>query len=151
MSRRRWFALLVCAVLTVTASATVIRFKDQWPPRFIPTHVGAINVLMDIGYWVDFINFPDTIRLQEVDLRTYQGRLDVELVCNFCLTMECTIAPTGTIPGQYSCWLESDHINPPGGTARLFVRLENANLAGYLGGTKDVHVATVTVRITPRV
>jgi hypothetical protein len=150
MSRSRLSALSLWALLAATASAGELRIH-RWPSHFLPVELMHIRVVMDVGYWIDFVNPPHTIKLEPVDLRTYEGRADLQVVCNFNLSMRCTIAPTGAVPGRYSCWIEGGDINAPGGTARLFVRLEHADVAAQWGGSKNVHVATVAVRITPRV
>ena len=149
MSRRILSALSLLMLLTTAAGATELKVHS-WPARFVPKDFAHISVVMDIGYWIDFINAQDTIKLQQVNLHTYEGCLDVKLVCNFDVSLRCVVTPTGAIRGRYSCFVEGGDINAPGGTARVCVRLEDANLATRLGGSKDIQVATVTVQITPR-
>jgi hypothetical protein len=149
MSRRRWSALLLSAVLAATVSAGELKLHC-WPAGFIPVDVVHIGVVMDIGYWMNLVNPPDTVKLQQLDYCTYEGCLDLKVMCNFNLAMQCTVDPTGAVPGQYTCRMEGSHIiSPPGGTARVFVRLENANVSGVWANSKDVQVATLTIRITP--
>jgi hypothetical protein len=149
MSRRRLSALglLMMLAATVSAGDSGVHY---WPARFPPEHIAQVRVLMDIGYWLDLVNLPDTIKLRQVDLYTYEGGLDLSVRCNFPLSMRCTIEPNGEVPGQYSCWMDGRDIDPPAGTAHLGVRLENANTAAQLGGTTNIPVAIVTIRITPR-
>jgi hypothetical protein len=117
----------------------------------VPVQLTHINVVMDVGYWIDFVNRPDVIKLEPVDLTTYQGYTNLQVHCNFDLSMSCTITPTGEIPGRYSCWIDGDEIHAPQGTARVYARLEKANIAAQMGGSRNIHVATITVRITPRI
>ena len=69
---------------------------------------------------------------------------------NFSLLMSCTIVPTGAVGGTYTANMTNAAIDPPYGVARLCVTLNNANLTGQPGGSTNVHVATVTVRVVPR-
>ena len=81
---------------------------------------------------------------------TYEGRLDLKVRCNFNLSLTCTITPTGVVDGRYSTFVEGGELDPPGGTARVYARLQEANLSTVIGGTKDLQVATVTIQIRPR-
>jgi hypothetical protein len=54
------------------------------------------------------------------------------------------------VPGKYSCYINGADVEPPGGNASVCAKLTDANLAGRLGGTKDLKVAVVTVRVVPR-
>ncbi len=148
MSRRRWSALLLSAVLAATVSGTEFKFH-YWPAHFVPVDLIHVGVVMDIGYWIDFVNPPDTVKLQQIDLCTYEGCVDLKVACNFNLSMQCTVSPNGSVPGQYTCRTEGGNLTPPGGTARVYVRLENANIGSQWAGSKDVQVATLTIRITP--
>lgn len=63
--------------------------------------------------------------------------------------LSCSIASTGVVPGKYSCYINGADVEPPGGNASVCAKLTDANLAGRLGGTKDLKVAVVTVRVVP--
>jgi hypothetical protein len=112
--------------------------------------VAEIPVVVDVGHWIAFTNHDDTIKLQPIDSCTYEGRLDLKVRCNFNLSLSCTITPTGVVDGRYSCFIENGDMDAPGGTARVYARLQEANLASVIAGTKDLHVATVTIQIRPR-
>jgi hypothetical protein len=150
MSWRRLSALCLLTVMAGSVSAGEVKCLP-WPTHFVPVDLTTIPVTMDIGYWVEIVNQSGVVKLLPVDARTYQGRLDLQLRCNFNLTLSCVVASTGAVPGRYTCWFENGNINAPRGTARLYVRLENADLTAQAGGLKDIHVATVTVRVVPRV
>jgi hypothetical protein len=145
---RRLSALFLSAVLATAASAGEVRYRC-WPIHFVPVDLIHVKVVMDVGYWVDLVECPDVLRLKSINVCTYEGSVDVKVRCNFRMSMRCQVTPTGAIPGQYRCWMEGGDIEPPGGTARAFVRLENANVAAQLAGRTDVHVATLTIQITP--
>ena len=150
MSRGRWFALLLLALWATTAPARTLKPCYYWPARFMPREVVQIPVFLDVGHWIAFTNQEDTIKLEPVNSCTYEGRLDLEVRCNFNLSLSCTITPTGVVDGRYSCFIENGDVDAPGGTARVYARLQEANLASVVAGTKDLHVATVTIQIRPR-
>ncbi len=149
MSRQGW--VVVCAVVVLAAAASGGELKGQvWPVDFVPQEIVDIPVVMDVGYWVYIVNQNDIIKLRQVSIHRYEGCLDLEVHCNFNLTLSCSVAATGAIGGQYSCSLEGADIDVPGGISTVCAQLENAELSGRPGGSRNVHVATVTIRVVPR-
>jgi hypothetical protein len=57
---------------------------------------------------------------------------------------------SAVVPGDYSCSVSPANIDAPGGTLTVCARITNADLSRVPGGTKNVHVANVTVRVIPR-
>lgn len=147
--RRNLLALCVTALLASAATAGELRYYP-WPATYVPQEIVDIPVVMDVGFWIEIVNQDDVIKLQQVSLHTYEGCLDLEVRCNFDLTMSCSITPTGAIEGKYSCYMQDPDVDVPGGTATVCARLEDANLTGQPGGSRNIHVATVTVRVVPR-
>lgn len=149
MSRQRWIVFWATALLTTTVSAGEVRC-NVWPVNYVPLEIVDIPVVMDVGYWVYIVNQDDVIKLQQKSIRHYEGCVDLEVHCNFNLTMSCSIAATGAIEGQYSCSLQGADVDVPGGITTVCARLDDPDLAGRPGGSTNVHVATVTVRVVPR-
>jgi len=136
-------------LLATTLQAGEIKVHD-WPVQFIPLEVTSYPVVMDVGFWMEVVNQFDVIKLQQVTIHKYEGCIDVKVKTNFNLLLSCTIAPTGAVPGIYTATLTDAAISPPYGVAKLCVKLENANLTNQPGGSKNVHVATVVIRVVPR-
>lgn len=149
MSRKRLVIVALLAFLPLAAHAGEIKIH-QWPTQFIPQEVASINVVMDVGFWMEIINQYDIIKLQQVNIHTYEGCIDLKVRSNFDLLLSAAIAPTGAVGGTYSCFLDDPYIAAPGGIATLCAKLQNANLGGQPGGSKNVHVATVTIRVVPK-
>jgi len=149
MSRQGWIVFWAAALLTTTVSAGEVKCR-VWPVGYVPQEIVDIPVVMDVGYWVHIVNQDDVIKLQQVSIRQYQGCVDLEVRCNFNLTMSCSIAATGAIDGQYSCSLQGADVDVPGGMATVCAQLDNPDLAGRPGGSTNIHVATVTIRVAPR-
>lgn len=149
MLRGKMCALAAVAVLAAGLQAGEIKVH-AWPVQFVPLEVTAYPVVMDVGFWMEIVNQDDVIKLQQVTIHRYQGCIDVKVRTNFSLLLSSTITPTGAVSGKYTATITNAAINPPYGVARLCVTLDDANLTGQRGGTKNVHVATVTVRVVPR-
>ena len=149
MLRRSLFVVAVLSILAATAGAGEIKVHD-WPTRYIPQDVCTINVIMDVGYWIHVINQCDNLELQQKDIHTYEGCIDLYIESNFQATLSTKITPTGAIQGWYKSWINPKNISPGLSTVALCARLENANLSSVLGGTEDVHVATITIRVVPQ-
>jgi len=149
MLRQSLLTCCVVALLATTASAGEIN-TTSWPTAYVPQEITDIPVIMDIGYWVEIVNQDDVIRLQQISIRRYEGCLDLEVICNFNLALSCSIVATGAIEGQYTCSMQSPDIDAPGGTATVCAQLDDPDLTDRPGGSRNVHVATVTIRVVPR-
>lgn len=150
MSRR---SLLIIALLVVVcasaAPAGEIKFHF-WPVAPVPQEIAAVPVLLDVGFWIRIVNQDAIIRLRQITIHTYEGCVDLLVQTNTNIRLSCTITPTQVVPGTYTCSISPADISIPGGVATLCARLTNAHLGGVPGGTRNVHVATVTVRVVPR-
>ncbi len=149
MLRGKLFALASVVLWATSLQAGEVK-AHVWPVQFVPLEVSAYPVVMDIGFWVEIVNQDDVIKLQQVTIHRYEGCINVQVRTNFNLLLSCTITPTGAVGGAYTATLTNAAVNPPGGVARLCVTLDNANLVGQPGGSTNVHVATVTLRVVPR-
>ena len=146
-------AITIAAISLTPANAGELKVHT-WPCIPGPKDICDIRVVMDIGYWI-YIKCPCQIKLYEVGFNKYQGCASLEVECNFDVKLSCSIAPTGVVPGEYSCTLIPDFVIAPGAPPNiepvLCVNLENADLTRNIGGLKNVHVATVTITALPNV
>jgi hypothetical protein len=149
MVRGRLLVIASVVLLATTLQAGEIKVHD-WPVQFIPLEVTSYPVTMDIGFWMEVVNQFDVIKLEQITIHRYQGCIDVKIKTNFNLLLSCMIVPTGTVGGTYTATLTDAAITAPYGVAKLCVTLDNADLTGQPGGSKNVHVATVTIRVMPR-
>ena len=153
MLKKSLFVVASVALLAVAAQAGEIKIHD-WPmtePEPIPQEVCTINVIMDIGYWIECVNQDDELKLTQKDIHEYEGCMNIEMKSNFAAVLSASIAATGAVPGDYSVTkLAPDNI-PAGTTSvELCVKLANADLSIQAGGTDNVHVATVTISVVPQ-
>jgi len=149
---REKLATVVLAVLLGSAVQAQTVKVHHWPltPAPQPFPTSEIPVRLDIGLLSQlFIRVPGPIKLSQVDLWTYAGCRDLEVKCNSSLTLHCTITPTGAVGGEYSAYFANPDIDPPGGIAKLCVKLTDVQSPGP-AGQKNVTVAFVTLRVSPR-
>lgn len=151
MVRNFLLPAVVSIVLISPAQAGEIKIHE-WPTQFIPQEVTTIPVVMDVGF---FIRIKDQdklkIKLLQKAISEYEGCTDMVVEANFNMTLTCSIAGTGAIAGDYSCTVAPANLDAPGGTVTVCAKLKDANLTTVPGGTKNVHVATVTIKVIPRV
>lgn len=150
MAKKLLFAVCAAMVFTGTASAGEI-FLSTFPTTYIPQEITDIPVLMDIGYFV-FIRDQDKlqIKLLPTGVREYEGCTNVEIEANFDLRLSCDIVANGAVDGDYSCSVTPNLVDAPGGTVAVCAQLVDASLLNVVGGTMDVQVATVTLKVAPR-
>jgi hypothetical protein len=142
----------VIAILAVGVQAGELKIH-QWPCQFVPQEITSIPVVMDIGYWVK-IKDQDTLRIKLVqdasDIHKFKGCTDMCVESNFNLTLSCSISKTGAIDGDYSCSVNPADCNPGSTTVQVCATLKDAKLGGQAAGSKDVHVASVKIKVKPR-
>lgn len=150
MAKYMLFAAIAAMIFPATANAGEI-FIPTFPTAYIPQELTDIPVLMDIGYFV-LVRDQDKlqIKLQPTGVQEYEGCTDVEIEANFDLRLSCEIASNGAIQGDYSCSVTPNLLDAPGGTVAVCAKLVDASLLDVVGGTTDVQVATVTLKVAPR-
>lgn len=146
------FAVAAVALLAMTAQAGEIKIHE-WPTKFIEQELGTIQVVMDVGYWIRIKDQDkNKIKLNQTDIHTYEGCTDIVVECNTNITLSASVSATGAVPGKYSVSkLDPANVDSPGGTVTLCVQLKEADLTKTPGGSKNVHVATVKLKVVPRV
>jgi hypothetical protein len=153
MLKKSLFVVATVALLAAAAQAGEIKIHD-WPmtdPEPIPQEVCTINVIMDIGYWIECVNQDDDLKLNQDDIHEYSGCLNIEMKSNFAAQLTASISATGAVPGDYSITKLDPSAIPAGTTSvELCVKLANADLSGVAGGSDNVHVATVTIKVLPQ-
>jgi hypothetical protein len=144
---------IAAAVPLLAAVAPAGELKTHsWPqttPEYIPQKVCDVKVIMDVGYWIECVNQEEKLKLVQKSIHTYENCMTVEMKSNFRAQLSCDIASTGAIPGTYTCNLDPTVVDVGASYVSLCVKLEDADLGGTAGGSQDVHVATVTIKVVP--
>jgi hypothetical protein len=144
------FAVAAVALLAMTAQAGEIKIHE-WPCKFIPQEVTTIPVVMDVGYWIKIKDQDKLkIKLNQKSIHEYEGCTDIKIETNVNIEVSVSVSATGAVPGKYSASINDANVDAPGGTRTVCVTLKEADLSKTAGGSKDVHVATVSVKVVPR-
>ena len=150
MVKKSLFAVAAVALLAVAAQAGEIKIHE-WPCEFISQEVATIPVVMDVGYWIRIKDQDKLkIKLEQKSIHEYEGCTDMKVECNLNISLSCSISATGAVPGKYSCSLNPADVDSPGGTVTVCAKLKDADLSKTPGGSKNVHVATITIKVKPR-
>ena len=157
MLKKSLFAVAVVALLAAVAPAGEIKLHD-WPTSYIPQELTDIPVLMDIGFWC-YIKDQDKLKIKlaqtqqtEAAKHNYEGCTDVTIQSNFDMKLSCSISKNGAVNGDYSCSVTPSTLSVGGGTVSVCAKITKAvlNTGGLVGGTKDLQVATVTLKVAPQ-
>jgi hypothetical protein len=157
MLKKSLFVVAAVTLLAMAAQAGEIKIHN-WPTSYIPQEVTEIPVLMDIGYWVSIKDQDKLkIKLQQKNIHEYEGCTDIKVSCNFELTLSTSISQYvdpvsgAKIDGKYSSSVSPADLDPGlEQTATVCAKLIEADLSTITGGSKDVRVATVKVKVVPR-
>jgi hypothetical protein len=151
MLKKSLFAIAAVALLTVAAQAGEIKIHD-WPCAFIAQEVTTIPVVMDVGYWIKVKDQDKLkIKLTQKSIHEYTGCTNMVVETNVNITLSCSISATGAVPGKWSCSVSPADVDAPGGTVSVCATVKEADLSKTPGGSKGVHVATVSIKVVPRV
>lgn len=95
-----------------------------------------------------------SIHLEEsTDVLTYEGCTDFQVLCLMDITLSCKVKSNGKVPGEYSCWIENEHVPFTGdvpATRSVCVKLELEKVPPVNALGQDRQVATVTLTVAPR-
>jgi len=148
--------LIVAAVLMLAGAAQAGEIKlHVWPCALIPQDFMSIPVTMDIGYWIRVANQNKiVIKMNQIDVHTYDGCVTIKVETNFNATLSASIQKytvNGDVSGSFSVTINPALVTPGSNNVQVCAHLVNANLGAIAGGTKDVQVATVFIKVVPTV
>lgn len=148
--------LIVAAMLMLAGAAQAGEIKlHVWPCAFIAQDFMSIPVTMDIGYWIRVKNQQNyKIKMAQIDIHTYDGCVTIPVETNFNATLSASIQAytvVGNAGGNFSVTINPANITPGTTNVQVCAHLTNANLGAFPGGSKDVQVATVYIKVVPTV
>jgi len=146
--KKALFAVVALALLASAAQAGEIK-THSWPCTLVPQEVTTVKVTMDVGYWVQVVQQDRVIKLSQTGIHNYSGSQKYNIKTNTCLDLSCSITKTGKVGGDYTCGISPNKIAKGNTEVTVSATLSNADLSGVDGGSKDVHVANVTISVVP--
>jgi hypothetical protein len=151
MLKKSLFVVAAVAMLAGAAQAGDLKIHT-WPTTFVPQEICTIPVVMDIGYWVRIKDQGSLkIKLLQTSTLVYEGSTAMTVECNFPITLSSSISADGPVGGHFSCGIDNPDVDPTGATVNVWAKLTNADLKGATAGEKNVKVATVKIKVVPRV
>ena len=157
MLKKSLLAVALVALLASMAPAGEIKLTN-WPTVWATQDITKIPVLMDIGYWV-LIKDQDKLKIKLTQTSAagagkhrYEGQTNVAIQCNFDMQLSTSISKVGSWAGGLESSVTPNTLSAGGGTVTVKAVAKDVELGtgGFLGGTKDVQVATVTLKVAPQ-
>ena len=167
-------SLIAITVLAITLPVTAGDFKTHnWETTYISQEMGlAINVILDVGYYIHITNQND-IEVSQFDgllpdespYTTYWGCNQTDIVSNFPVDIQGKASPASAAGGIWSVYfvnpaymdpqVQYDHrvssLSLPKGTSNTLICVlgVDVDISKLEGGTQDVVVATVDFEVVP--
>jgi hypothetical protein len=120
---------------------------------------GIPIALPQVFFWVRTeLTNDGVLRLKPVSVHESSGEIDVLVTSNVALEFSCSIVPIykeGTsdpvIRGDYSCSVTPSSLEAPGGRITIHATIKNMDNSGVVPGPGCLTVASVTLKVRPRV
>jgi hypothetical protein len=151
MLKRSLIAIAVVALLATVAPAGEIKLHT-WPCALIAQEITQIPVKMDIGYWIrikDQGSLSIKLAQLEGEIHKFKGCTDMKVETNFKVELSASISSTGAVGGSYGVSLDPSILEIGNSTVKVCATLNDANLGAKPAGSKNVHVATVKIKVVP--
>jgi hypothetical protein len=148
-------SLMVASAHATSPQSDFIEVSD-WPKHWVDDEVDicAIPVYMELPGFAKVLNQDELeIRIKSLDLDTYAGCTDFELIAAIDVVLGCRIQSNGTVGGDYSCSIENAQVDATGPTTPAVrtacVRLDNVDFSYLPAPGEGLNVATLTLTIAP--
>jgi hypothetical protein len=147
--KKALFAIAVLAVVAGAAQAGEIK-SHAWPVTYVAQELATFKVLMDIGYWVKITDQGKTIKISQTAINEYTGCNDtIEIKTNTALDLSVSIKSTGKVGGDFTASVDPQKVDKGTHKLKICATLKKADLSPTDGGSKNVHVADVTLSVKP--
>jgi hypothetical protein len=152
MLKKSLFAVAMLAVV-MPAFAGQLKIHEPWPCSLIPQEVAKIDVVMDVGYYIQIVDQGPLPVVQDTSsndpYHTYTGCKTTDVKTNFVAQLILSAAPASLANGSWSATATPSVVNPPVTNVEICVTGTGVNIDQLVGGTKGVKVAEVTVKVLP--
>jgi hypothetical protein len=152
MLKKSLFAVAMLAVV-MPAFAGQLKVHEPWPCAPIPQEVCKIDVVMDVGYYINIVDQKAIKVVQDSSstdpYHTYVGSKKTDVKTNFNAQLILSAAATSAAGGTWTPTITPSTI-PAGSTQVQFcVKGTGVQIDKLVGGAKDVPVAQITVKVMP--
>jgi len=156
MLKKSLFAVALLAVV-MPAFAGSLKVHEPWPCAPIPQEVAKIDVVMDVGYFIQIKDQNPITVVQDTSstapYTTYIGCKKTDVFSNFNAQLLLSAAAVGDAGGSWTA-TATPNIVPKSKSAtsvEICVKGTNVNISKLEGGTKGVKVAEVTIKVLPAI
>jgi len=154
MLKKSLFAVAMLAVV-VPAFAGQLKVHEPWPCAPIPQEVCKIDVVMDVGYYINVTDQKAITVKQDTNTSNpyvnYIGSNAIDMKANFNAQLLLSAAATSAAGGAWSATATPSVVTPPLTKVTIEVKGANVNIDKLTGGAKAVKVAEVTIKVLPAV
>lgn len=148
-------SLMAASAHATSAQPDFVEVSD-WPKHWVDDDLDicTVPVYMELLGFAKVLN-PDEldIHIKSLDLNTYTGCTDFELICSVDVILGCRIQSNGKVGGDYSCWVENPQVEITGdatpATRTACVKLDNVEFSNLPAHGESLEVATLTLTVAP--
>jgi len=150
-------SLIAIAVLAIAmpAIAGQLKVHEPWPCAPIPQEVAKIDVVMDVGYYINIVDQKAIKVVQDSTsndpYHTYVGCKKTDVKTNFTAQLLLSAASASAAGGSWSATATPSIVTPPLTNVEICVKGTKVDIDKLTGGAKGVKVAEVTVKVLPAV
>ncbi|MDH7599339.1 MAG: hypothetical protein QHH07_06855 [Sedimentisphaerales bacterium] len=152
MIKKSLIALAVIA-MAMPAFAGKLKIHDPWPTQLVPQEVCKIDVVLDVGFYIEIVDEKPIKVTQDTGssdpAKTYTGCKKTDVKSNFAAQLIASIAGRSAAGGNWSVTVDPSTV--PAGTTNveICVKGTGVDISKLTGGSKNVKVAEVTIKVLP--
>jgi len=160
MLKKSLIAIAVLAMVMPVMAATTVdaKFHKPWTSRTVYSYqdVQTINVVMDVGYWIEIKYDGDIKVVQDASLGdpffSYSGcKEGIAVKTNFAATLKAKVESKSAAGGNWSATIMgASTYDVPKGTSTINVCVAGKEVAiQNLEQADNIRVALVTIQVVP--
>jgi len=154
MLKKSLLAVVVLA-MAMPAFAGQIKVHTPWPCAPIPQEVAKIDVTMDVGWWINITDQKpikvDQDTTSTDPFHTYVGCKKVDVKSNFNAQLIIEVSSASAAGGSWSGTANPNPIGPGTTNVEFCVKGTGVKIENLTGGSTNVKVATMSVKVLPAV
>jgi len=152
MLKKSLIALAVIA-MAMPAFAGKLKVHEPWPTQLVPQEICKIDVVLDVGFYIEIVD-EKAIKVEQDTqssdpAKTYVGCKKTDVKSNFAAQLLVSAAAASAAGGSWSATVTPNTV--PAGTTNveICVKGTSVDISKLTGGSKNVKVAEVTVKVLP--
>jgi len=153
---------IILSLIAASAHATsapqsfveLSEWPGKWEMHYDEVSICEMPVYMELPGFARVLNPEDLdIHIESLDLDTYSGCTDFELICSIDIVLGCKVQSNGKVGGDYSCWIVNPQVQTTGdgtpATRTACVKLDKVEFSFLPAPGESLEVATLTLTVAP--